>query len=225
MPQDSNHIKYSLLPALVRFVFRLILFTCRIRFVDSGGERIMPGKPYAQGRLFALWHQHLLFGAWFLRNQGMSAIVSQSRDGEYLSRIMSAWGFRLIRGSSSKGGAEVVEASVELLRRQGGIWITPDGPRGPYHAVKWGVIRMAMNSGSVILPMGFGYSRKITLKSWDKFQVPLPFSRIVIIAGEPFNAQGPVEEEKVKRTAVELEQRLNALTDRAHQEALKSAGS
>jgi lysophospholipid acyltransferase (LPLAT)-like uncharacterized protein len=222
MPENIQPVRYPFLPFLVRFVFRLIMFTVRVKVLREDGGAFSPEKPWPVGRMYAVWHQHLFPAAFLLRHQAVTAIVSLSRDGEYLARILGAWGFGLIRGSSSRGGPEVSARSVEHLKGKGKLWITPDGPRGPSHVVKWGVVRMALASESIVLPIGIGYSRKIALKSWDKFQIPLPFSRAVIICGNPYSAKDSIgDEADVKRLSIELETRLNEVTDRA--ERLASA--
>ncbi len=215
MRQLFKKINLVVLPVLTRCIFKLIIATSRIIVHDEGGARYLPNNLSGKSRIFAMWHQHLLSGAYFLRKGSLTAIVSQSRDGEYFTRLIAPWGYGFIRGSSSRGGKEAYAESLELLKNNGKLWIAPDGPRGPYHVVKWGVIRMAFSTGTMIVPLGFCYSKKIQLKSWDKFQIPLPFCKIIVVLGRPFESKGGLEEENIRSQSIELENRINQITAKA----------
>jgi len=169
---------------------------------------VLPAGPKdGRGRLYAFWHGRLLFSTFCFRGLGVYAVVSQSKDGEFLARVLSKWGFNHIRGSTSRGWVAVARASLTLLKQGAYIGIAPDGPRGPYHKVNSGLVRIAASTNALIVPFGCGYSRKITLHSWDRFQIPLFFSRIVIVMGKPFDYR--------KGSEPELETEINRLTDMA----------
>jgi len=213
-----QRILFILVPWTIRAIVRLIALTCRVRVLctDNDSAAHPRHKRQGKGRLYAFWHGHLLFATFPFRHTGLYGIVSLSRDGEYLARILRAWGYRLIRGSSSRNSRGVYRDSLRALLRGGDIGIAPDGPRGPYHHVNPGVIRMAAVTGCDLYPVGCGYSRKAQLKSWDRFQVPLPFSRIVVVFDSPMRVTAvPGDAAALAAAEAELAKRVDAVTARA----------
>jgi lysophospholipid acyltransferase (LPLAT)-like uncharacterized protein len=149
----------------------------------------------------ALWHEALASSPamWrFARQRGMrrSVVVlsSMHRDGKLIGNIMRYLGMELVSGSSSRGGAQAVEALILALRHGKHVVITPDGPRGPRRSAAAGVARLAALSGAPVLPFGVWTSRAITLNTWDKMRFPLPFGRGVLAIGAPIHVSGPWEE-------------------------------
>ncbi|MBI4397078.1 MAG: DUF374 domain-containing protein [Elusimicrobia bacterium] len=173
-------------------------------------EYFKEGKPF----IYALWHRFQLFMVYEHRNRGVHVLVSQSRDGELIARALDRFGFYTVRGSSSHGGRA---AFIELLNRARdgkSVAFTPDGPRGPYRAVRPGVIAMARKTGLPVVPLAWAGSRVKELSSWDRFLIPLPFGRFHVVLGAPFWIQPGDEkaEEKVRLAlddvALQAEQRL-----------------
>jgi lysophospholipid acyltransferase (LPLAT)-like uncharacterized protein len=216
----KDKVLLFLVPLAINFLIRLISLTCRVRLLFGQSESFHPGRLDARTPcLYAFWHGQLLYTTYPFRRLGTYGIVSRSRDGEYLARLLKGWGFRLIRGSTSRGWATVYKASVRVLGQGGKIGLAPDGPRGPYHRVNPGVVRMAWRAGCPILPLGVGFSRCIRLKSWDRFQIPLPFSKIVILAGEPLNIPSGTSRHGFQAVELQLENTLNRLTEEAERTA------
>lgn len=126
----------------------------------------------------AFWHGSMLPVWWAYRKNNATAMVSMSKDGSYLAAILEHWGYRLARGSSTQGGSEALSAMVEAARN-GVVMITPDGPRGPRHKAKAGAVVAAMRSGAPLIGIHVEVSNAFVFnKSWDLFQVPLPFSTV-----------------------------------------------
>ncbi len=142
------------------------------------------GKGSPKSAIYAFWHGKMVYGWFFARKlfpgRNIHAVVSLSRDGEILSRCLEKLGFTLIRGSSSRGSNEVRTAMLEELEQNGVIAITPDGPRGPRHSFKYGTLRLASEQKIPIIFAAIKYSKAIQLRSWDKFEIPFPFSRVTI---------------------------------------------
>jgi lysophospholipid acyltransferase (LPLAT)-like uncharacterized protein len=148
---------------------------------------VMPVEPLPdpeKGFLFAFWHGKMVAGWLMTRNlfpgRSADAVVSLSKDGQLLSDTLETLGFGLIRGSSSKGGEEVKAFMLQSLRKGRIVAITPDGPRGPAYCFKYGTIRLASVHQ---IPLIFGeisYGKSLTLKSWDSFEIPLPFSGVTV---------------------------------------------
>lgn len=171
-----------LLAGVIVLLEHALMATLRVRFTDDS-KLILPLGP--ERVIFALWHNRLAVSMAcyrkFLRRQDRSrrlaALISASRDGALLACTLDKFHVHPVRGSSSRRGAQ---ALIELTRaaRQGyDIAITPDGPRGPRYRVQEGLIALAQLTGLPILPVAIHYHRKIRLRSWDRFEIPLPFTR------------------------------------------------
>ena len=136
--------------------------------------------------VFLLWHEVLLPLLWQHRNQGIAIVVSEARDGQYLSDLAASLGYRTVRGSSTRGGARALLGAVRELRSAGAVAFTPDGPRGPRRELKPGVVAAAQRGGGVIVPIHAEADRAWRLDSWDRFMIPKPLARIRIAYGRPF---------------------------------------
>jgi hypothetical protein len=135
--------------------------------------------------IVAFWHGYMLPVWKFFSQYNPTAIVSKSNDGEILSTILSDWGYNLARGSSSKGGKEALDLIVEKAKSNL-ILITPDGPRGPYKEFKSGAVVAAMRSQSSLYLCNVEIKQKYIFKrSWDKFEFPLPFTKIILNFSKP----------------------------------------
>jgi lysophospholipid acyltransferase (LPLAT)-like uncharacterized protein len=138
----------------------------------------------------ATWHQNAILGITGHRGQGTSIIISPSFDGELVAFVANRLGLGAIRGSSSRGGKLALRSACELIEQGGSVAITVDGPRGPRHEVKPGIVALAFQSGVSILPMNAIADRYWVLhKTWDKFRIPKPFSKVKVIYGEPISLQ------------------------------------
>ncbi len=155
--------------------------------VDSEGREKLEGlRSDGRSVLIAIWHGRLLLPILQHVNEGITPMISQSRDGEMITRTVEKLGFRSIRGSTSRGGKEAMLAMIKLLKNPGEVAaIMPDGPRGPRHRLKPGVVQIARESGAVILPMTWSAKRPIQFGSWDRFQLWRPFSRALVLYGDP----------------------------------------
>lgn len=157
-----------------------------VRVESEGRERFDALRAGGGSVLIALWHGRILLPIMQHMNEGIVPMVSLSRDGEMIARTVEKLGYVTVRGSSSRGGREAMAGMAETLRQPGTVAaIMPDGPKGPRHRLKPGVVQIARESGAVILPMSWGAARPIRFKSWDRFQLWRPFSRAVVLYGEP----------------------------------------
>lgn len=195
--------------ALGRRLLAVWLRTCSIRVLgrDEYARVRREGRPV----IFLTWHGRLLFVPYFFRKRRVAALVSPSRDGEFIARIGRGWGFRLIRGSSSHPIIKAWADMLRELRRGGELVIIPDGPRGPDRQLKAGALKLARDTGALLVPFSFSASRKRFLKSWDRFLLPCPFSRIVAIYGRPLAVPAGADEEALEARRREVEGALVAL--------------
>jgi len=138
--------------------------------------------------------------------------VSASRDGAFLAAILGRFGVQSVRGSSSRRGPQALLELTTWTDRGYDVAITPDGPRGPCYIVKAGVLALAQVTGLPAVPVSYHLTRKIRLKSWDRFQIPLPFSRCDITIGRTL--QVPRESSEAKRELLrqELETEMQSIT-------------
>lgn len=132
------------------------------------------------------WHECLLPVLWQHRGLGITALVSEARDGEYLARLAGRLGYGLIRGSSSRGGRRALRAAIRLLGEGSPVGITPDGPRGPRRELKPGALLAARAGNAVVLPVHAAAAWSWRARSWDRFLVPRPFARVQLAYGAPF---------------------------------------
>jgi hypothetical protein len=163
--------------------------------------------------IYAFWHQRQVYFTWAHRGVGAAVLVSRSKDGEMIAETMRLSNLAAVRGSSSRGGAAAVRQLMEVLQSGLDIGLTPDGPKGPAREVKDGVIFLAQKLGAPIVPVTNALSFKLEFKkSWDRFQVPLPFGRAVVAYGEPIEV-GPNDDLAAK--AAELKACLDRITAEA----------
>lgn len=157
-----------------------------VRVEFAGREHFLELKRQGASVLIAVWHGRILLPILVHRGEGIVPLISLSRDGEMISRTVEKLGYRSVRGSSSKRSQEALGEMIEALSVPGTVGaIMPDGPRGPRHSMKSGVIRMARESGAVILPMSFRARRPLEFKSWDRFNAWKPLTRAIVVYGEP----------------------------------------
>jgi lysophospholipid acyltransferase (LPLAT)-like uncharacterized protein len=185
----------------------------RVVHVNTG----YPESCLARGErvICAFWHGRLLMMPFAYPGQRVVILISQHRDGEYISRIARALGFQVIRGSATRGGVRALRQIIRALKEGLNLVITPDGPKGPRAKVKSGVIEIARLTGAPIVPVSFSAVRRRFLKSWDAFLLPLPFSRAVYIWGEPIYVEPMATKEEVAKYQDILAERLDLLTMKA----------
>ena len=143
------------------------------------------------------------------RGDSTSLVVSRHGDGGYLANAARAWGYGIIRGSSTRGGQEAFRQMLRILRDGGEIAITPDGPRGPARVVKGGVVAAAQLAGVSIIPVAVTVSSGWRLRSWDQFLIPKPFARVHIAYDDPLTLPESTQRAEGARL---LQQRLDSLT-------------
>jgi len=169
------------------------------------------GKPV----LGLCWHGHLLVFAFRQRGAGLATLISQSKDGEYIARVVQRWGFTVLRGSSSRGGSGALRSMVRVLRDGQSLAVTPDGPRGPRRRLKPGALLAARMSGVPILPTAAAATRAWWLGGWDRFLVPKPLARVRLVYGQPRTIPRDADDADLARIGDEIETEMNALTERA----------
>lgn len=136
----------------------------------------------------------------------LAAMVSASKDGAFLAAILEAFGVQPVRGSSSRRGPQALLELQTWAERGCNLALTPDGPRGPRYIAQDGAVLLAQITGLPIVPIGVSIGWKWTLKSWDAFQVPLPFSKCEVVFGEPIRVARELSDEAREAARVRLEE-------------------
>ena len=166
--------------------------------------------------ILALWHGRILAGLHYFRDRGVVVITSQNFDGEWIARILHRFGFGTARGSTSRGGARALVQMRRDLRDGHPAAFTVDGPRGPARIAQPGAVFLAAASGHPILPFHIEAERHWTTKSWDRAQIPKPFSTVAIAIGAPMHVSD-TDPGTLERSRRDLEATLNRLEQRALQ--------
>jgi len=164
--------------------------------------------------IFAFWHARLLPLVWTHRGRGIAVLVSRHRDGELITRIIERLGFVTGRGSSTRGGEEGLMDMLSLAEEGRLLAITPDGPRGPAGRMKPGLVFLASKSGLPIVPVATASRRSRVLRSWDRFRIPHPFTRVVVAYGDPIAVPRGLEGEALEAWRARVEKALIAHTER-----------
>lgn len=208
MPHRPNPLQHST-AWLVFAVERFVTATLRCEWRDYSG---LVDAPIGQPVIFCLWHNRLAISMLVHRRypRRLAALVSASKDGALLAAVLGTFGVAQVRGSSSRRGPQ---ALLELTSRAEigyDLAVTPDGPKGPRYVVQKGIIDLAQVTGLPIIPVTCNTRRKICLKSWDGFQIPLPFSRCELILNEPILVPREAGEAKREEMRLDLEGSLRA---------------
>jgi lysophospholipid acyltransferase (LPLAT)-like uncharacterized protein len=200
----------SLLPGPATWLVKAICATLRVHVLRGEIEQTVRARRH--NVIYAFWHGHLLYLMYRYRGSGVHILVSQSQDGEVLSRVLQRFGLPTIRGSSSRGGRRSLLALVRQVRAGASAGIAPDGPRGPRHQAQIGIITLARLTALPILPVAVGARWKIEFQSWDRFLLPLPGSHLVVAYGEPVVVPSDADSALVEQKRQELEGTLLKLT-------------
>jgi lysophospholipid acyltransferase (LPLAT)-like uncharacterized protein len=192
---------------------RLMISTWREKWV-AVGSAAEKGNHASGPVIFCVWHNRLAMAlasnteAYRLQwtSAGTAAVVSASRDGAFLASILEHFGVQPIRGSSSRRGAQaLLEATTWAVEKKHHVVITPDGPRGPRYKVQEGIISLARLTGRPIVPLAYEARPKIVMRSWDKFQIPLPFARCTYSFAEPIFVPREADDAERERLRGRLE--------------------
>ena len=188
IPNPPSHSQ-RVFACMVANGMRLLASTLRYRVNDGHGPATLPDEPV----IFVLWHNRLglcmkvykSFVRPFHQREHLAALISASKDGAFLAAILQTFGVQAVRGSSSRRGGQAMLELTSWAGRGYDLAVTPDGPRGPRHVVQEGMMTLAQVTGLPIIPYPCRLSWKIQMKSWDRFQIPLPFSHCEMTFGKP----------------------------------------
>ncbi len=201
----------SFIPTPAAWLIKAICATLRVQVLRGEIEQTVRAR--RRNVIYAFWHGHLLYLMYRYRGSGVYILVSQSQDGEWLSRVLRRFGLPTIRGSSSRGGWRSLRELVQLTRNGASAAVAPDGPRGPRHRAQAGIIALARLTEIPVIPVAVGARWKVEFHSWDGFLLPLPGSRVVVAYGEPVVVPSGADAELMEQKRQELESKLLKLTE------------
>ena len=192
---------------LVLIVERLITTTLRYQWRDASGLMAQTSAPPV---IFCIWHNRLALSMVVHRRypRRLAALISASKDGALLSAVLKKFGVLAVRGSSSRRGPQALLELTSQAEHGSDVAITPDGPRGPRYVVQEGVISLAQVTGLPIVPVTWNTSWKISAKSWDRFQIPLPFAKCEMVLNQPIMVPRGASEPHREELRAQLESSL-----------------
>jgi lysophospholipid acyltransferase (LPLAT)-like uncharacterized protein len=184
--KDYPWDKGSQIRAIARAAYWLIGLTAgTIRFESKGEQYYENILKQGQKPIWVLWHDRLFLSTWYLRKRKIVAMTSQSFDGEYIARLIQLQGNGAVRGSSTRGGVKGLVEMIRLAKQGIAMCFIVDGPKGPPHVVKDGAVLLAKKAGMPMLPLHIEVKHFSETNSWDKMQIPRPFTRAKVFIGEP----------------------------------------
>jgi lysophospholipid acyltransferase (LPLAT)-like uncharacterized protein len=186
-----------------------------VRFEVKGWENWEAASSDGRIPIYAYWHDRNFISTYFWRRRGIVVMTSKSFDGEYIARFIQRFGYGTARGSSTRGATGAVIEMVRLMRARCPAGITIDGPRGPRHVAKMGAALLAKKTGNPILPFTITPAKFWEVKkSWDRLQVPKPFSRALVLIAEPIYVPADADDALLNSKRDELQDSLDELNRR-----------
>ncbi|MGA0859047.1 MAG: lysophospholipid acyltransferase family protein [bacterium] len=165
----------------------------------------------SQPFIICAWHHDIYFSSWLLKDFELTALISSSKDGEYINQILSGFGFGSVRGSSTRGGIGAMKQLVRCLKDGNAVAITPDGPQGPIHKVQEGIVALAKMTGVPIIPWRYEASSCWKLNSWDSHKIPKPITKIKSVFGQPLYVPKSASSSDFGKYCQQLEMLMNDL--------------
>jgi len=200
----------QLFPRAGLFLVRLISRTYRYRLVDTVNEQ--RALDVYGSAVYASWHQRFFPGiTFFATRKPIAIMISRSRDGEMIARVVDILGWRAVRGSSSKGGLRALKEIRALTRDGYRIGHIVDGPQGPFGIVKPGLLTIAQLAGAPIVPVIISAQRRWVFNSWDRFMVPKPFSRVLVRFAAPILVPPRLDAADCETLRQDVEKRIKEL--------------
>lgn len=179
----------------------ILLIGKTVRFTVVGSENIDPRNP----QVVCFWHNRIPIGTYFFRRRGIVVMSSRSFDSEYIARFIQRFGYGAARGSSTRGARAALIQMIRAVRAGRGAGFSVDGPRGPVYVAKPGALLLAAKTGAPILPFSVTLEHCWRLRSWDRIEIPRPFTRAIAVIGEPFHVVTGTDPEELDRFQRALE--------------------
>lgn len=219
----QRKLSHAIIRPIIKLLLNTFWWTCRVEKI-IGDERAQKLIEKGDPIIPCYWHQMHIFGLWYMRKlqkRGLKVgyLISPSVDGEISAKIVESWGIATVRGSSNRTGAKALKDMYNTITKDKVSPVTTsDGPTGPIQEFKQGAVMLAQLTQSPMLPIAYAADRYWQAKSWDKFIIPKPFSRIVIAVGEPHYIDKKSNAEKMEEERIKMESDMNNLIEAAKAE-------
>lgn len=185
-----------------------------VRWESEGDSHLDDIYKSGHRAIFTFWHGRIFPATYYWRKRGIVVMTSMNRDGDAIAQCIQRFGYGAARGSSSRGGFRALAEMAREIRKGHDAAFTIDGPRGPRYVAKQGPVLLAMKTGAAIFCFHISMKRKIQLRSWDEFQIPLPFTRALVSKAEPIWVPQEASEEELRN----LHQKMQATLDKLRNE-------
>ncbi|MEO7673253.1 MAG: lysophospholipid acyltransferase family protein [Pyrinomonadaceae bacterium] len=193
------------------FYLFILIIGRTIRFEIQGWENFDAIRDAGKIPIYAFWHDRIFASTYFFRNRGIAVITSQSKDGEYIARFIQRLGYGAIRGSSTRGGVGALVEMIRTMRKGVPMAFTVDGPKGPRYQAKSGAILLAKKTGNPIMPFVVELRKYWAVGSWDKLQIPVPFTHARLKIGDPIYVASNATDDDLQGKLAELQASLDAM--------------
>lgn len=182
-----------------------------VRVEIEGWENFQKIERDGKIPIYTFWHDRIFLGTYFFRKRGIMVMSSQSFDSEYTARVIQRFGYGTIKGSSTRGAVRALTKMIRLMRHGLPMGFTLDGPKGPRYAAKSGACLLAKKTGNPIMPFLLEPKSFWTINSWDKMQIPKPFTRAKLFIAEPIYVAKDADDEEIENKRQELQTKLDEL--------------
>lgn len=182
-----------------------------LRFQTTGWENFETIEKAGKLPIYSFWHDRIIAGTYFFRNRGIIVLSSSSFDSEYTARCIQRLGFGIIKGSSTRGGIQALVGMIRMMKQGFAMAFTIDGPKGPRYEAKAGPVVLAKKTGNPLTPFVIECEKFWTIKSWDRLQIPKPFTKANLIIGSPIYVDPTARDEELENKRLELQDSLNEL--------------
>ncbi len=208
-----HKISLAVFPRLASWLIKAWFLTCRVTEHDADNRKLC--REHDNPVIATFWHYGILYNFFHMRHQSGVAMVSASRDGEYIARLALFFGYASVRGSQNRRGFLAMKEMMKHLGKGRHAAIVADGSQGPPLVVQPGSILLASKSGAPIMPITWSASRYWAIHSWDRMVIPKPFSRIDFFYGQPVVVPGDLKADGIEGYRLQLEQNLGEIYRKA----------
>lgn len=210
---SSYSFKQRMLIRLADFAFFLLikLIGATLKYEAVGVENFDKIADAGKTPIMTFWHNRIFTATHYFRNRGIVVITSQSFDGEYIARFIQRFGYGAVRGSSTRGGVGALVEMIRLSKKGLPMGFSIDGPKGPKYIAKSGACLLAKKTGNPLLPFMVETEKYWEVKSWDRMQIPKPFSRAKVFVSEPIYIEKSADETEIENKRLLLQEKLDEL--------------
>jgi len=194
---------------MIALLAKLLMLSCRVIKIEGRERERAAINKSGGGAIYVTWHQRMPYHSHYFGSRHATVMISQSRDGEYVSRAAKWLGFKSVRGSSTRGGPNAVKEMIQKINEGEIGGMLADGPVGPARVAKMGSVIMAKDTQAPLIPILWSADRCWILNSWDRYLIPKPFARIVLYSADPIWVPRSTRKGDLETFRILLEDRLN----------------